>query len=76
MSAKLYQVVAGEVSEVAEPVECDGPESVLVAARNPEGALKVAQAYEQGLTDYDNVATEGGTIAVVRYQDRTTGEWY
>lgn len=69
----LYLVAEGEVTSATADTEWDGINSILVAATSEDGALKVADAYDQGLVQADNLAWGGGTIAVVTLRDRDTG---
>lgn len=69
----LYLVAEGEVTPAAADTECDGLNSLLVAATSEGGALKVAAAYDKGLVQANNLAWDGATIAVVTLRDRGTG---
>ena len=69
----LYLVVGGDVTAASADTEWDGTNSLLVAATSEEGALKVAQAYDKGLVQADNLAWLGATIAVVTLRDSDTG---
>ena len=69
----LYLVTEGEVSLATAETEWDGTNSVLVAATSEDGAIKVADAYDRGLVQADNLAWDGATIAVVTLRDRETG---
>lgn len=69
----LYLVAEGEVTPATADTECDGTNSILVAATSEDGALKVAAAYDKGLVQADNLAWGGSTIAVVALRDRDTG---
>ena len=69
----LYLVSEGTVTPATTATEWDGTNSILVAASSEEGALKVADAYDRGLVQADNLAWGGETIAVVTLRDRDTG---
>ncbi len=69
----LYLVADGEVTPATIETEWDGANSILVAATSEAGAIKVADAYDKGLVQADNLAWVGSTIAVVTLRDRDTG---
>lgn len=69
----LYLVSEGTVTPATTATEWDGTNSILVAASSEEGALKVADAYDRGLVQADNLAWDDETIAVVTLRDRDTG---
>lgn len=71
----LYLVSEGTVTPAttATATEWDGTNSILVAASSEDGALKVADAYDRGIVQADNLAWGGETIAVVTLRDRDTG---
>ena len=69
----LYLVAEGDVTPADAHTEWDGTNSILVAATSQEGALRVADAYDKGKTQADNLAWEGETIAVVVLRDCETG---
>lgn len=69
----LYLVNEGAVTQATAETECDGANSILVAATSEDGALKVADAYDRGLVTFDNLAWDGKTIAVVTLRDSDTG---
>lgn len=61
----LYRVEDGEATEVPEPVETDGINSILVLAPTPQRALDAAYEYDQGRIAADNMVWKHTTIAVV-----------
>ena len=61
----LYRVEDGEATEVPEPVETDGINSILVLAPTPQRALDAAHEYEQDRLAVENIVWHSGTIAVV-----------
>lgn len=69
----LYLVAEGDVSEATANTEWDGENSILVAATSKEGALKVAEAYDKGEVQADNIAWHGQTLACVTLRDQNTG---
>ncbi len=69
----LYLVSEGDVTPATTDTEWDGTNSILVAATSEEGALKVADAYDKGLVQADNLAWDGETIAVVTLRNGDTG---
>jgi len=69
----LYLVSEGAITQATAETECDGENSILVAATSDDGALKVADAYDRGLVTFDNLAWDGKTIAVVTLRDCDTG---
>ena len=69
----LYLVADGEVTPATADAEWDGTNSILIAATSEQGALKVADAYDKGIVQADNLAWGGATIGVVTLRDRDTG---
>lgn len=69
----LYLVTNGDVTPATADTQCDGTDSVLVAATSEAGALKVAEAWDRGLVQADNLAWDGATVAVVTLRDPETG---
>lgn len=69
----LYLVAEGEVSKANESTEWDGTNSILVAATSESSALKVADAYDQGQIQADNLAWHGKTLACLTLRDKDTG---
>ena len=61
----LYRVEDGEATEVHEPVETDGINSILVLAPSPQRAMAAALEYEQDRLAVENIVWHSGTIAVV-----------
>jgi hypothetical protein len=61
----LYLVDQGDVTAANESTEWDGENSILVAATSEQSALVVADAYERGEIQADNLSWNGATIAVV-----------
>ena len=72
---KLWLVSEGDVTAADTDTEWDGNNSILVAATSSESALSVADAYDKGRTQADNLAWNGGTIAVVCLRDADTGDY-
>lgn len=66
----LYLVGEGEVSAATAETEWDGINSILVAATSEEAALRVADAYDCGEVQADNLQWDGETISVVTIRDR------
>lgn len=66
----LYLVAEGEVSPATAETEWDGENSILVAATSEEAALRVADAYDLGEVQADNLQWDGETISVVTLRDR------
>jgi len=69
----LYLVAEGEVTQADAATEWDGVNSILVAATSEDGARKVADAYDNGQVQADNLMWEGTTLACVTLRDRDTG---
>lgn len=69
----LYLVAEGEVTQADAATEWDGENSILVAATSEDGARKVADAYDKGQVQADNLMWEGKTLACVTLRDRDTG---
>jgi hypothetical protein len=72
-SLNLYLVSEGVVSAGEPTTECDGLNSVLVAATSPAAALRVADAYAAGAIGIDNLEWHGQTIAAATIRDADTG---
>ncbi len=67
----LYLVAEGDVSPADVDAEWDGINSILVAATSAEAALIVANAYDRGEVQADNLAWhDGSTIGCVSMRDR------
>lgn len=71
----LYLVAEGEVSPATAETEWDGSNSILVAATSEEAALRVADAYDRGEVQAENLAWDGETIAVATLRDSDTGRY-
>lgn len=69
----LYLVAEGEVSPATPETEWDGANSILVAATSEEAALRMADAYDMGEVQADNLQWGGETISVVTLRDSNTG---
>ena len=69
----LYLVAEGDVTSATAETEWDGFSTVLVAATSEAGAIKVADAFDRGLVQADNLPWGETTIAVVTLRDRKTG---
>lgn len=61
----LYLVKEGTVTKIDAPVEFDGNNSVLAVAESFADALKLAEDYDNGLIQYDNIEWKGSTIAAL-----------
>ena len=61
----FYLVRNGKVSRATPDTPWDGEESVLVYATSPRAALIIAEAYDKGLAQADNVFVDGKTVAAV-----------
>ena len=71
----LYLVAEGEVTAATPQTEWDGANSILVAATSEDAALTVANAYDRGEVQADNLQWLGETISVVCKRDRDTGDY-
>jgi hypothetical protein len=56
MTINLYQVSGGEAMQVGLGAECDGVNSVLVAAADEMQAIELAQRYDRGDLTAANLA--------------------
>lgn len=70
---KLFLVTNGQVTAATAETECDGTESILVAATSEAGALAVADAYDRGQAQMDNLCLHGSTVGCVSLRDEKTG---
>jgi hypothetical protein len=70
---KLYFVMNGQVTAATAETECDGTESILVAATSEAGALVVADAFDRGEAQMDNLCLQGTIVGCVWLKDETTG---
>lgn len=70
---QLWLVSEGDVTPASPTSEWDGQNSILVAATSVDGALRVAEAYDIGRTQADNLPWLGKTLAVVTLRDSETG---
>lgn len=69
----LYLVAEGEIAPADASTEWNGENSILVAATSEKAALDVANAYDRGEVQADNLMWDGSTISVVTLRDRETG---
>lgn len=67
----LFIVANGEATPATPGIESDGRESVLVAAIDAKAALVIAEAYDRGDVEPDNLAWhDGSMISCVSMRDR------
>ncbi len=59
----FYLVHNGKVSRATPDTPWDGEESVLVYASSPKAALRVAEAYDRGLAQADNIYANGTKVS-------------
>lgn len=74
-SLSLYLVSEGDVTAAEASTEWDGANTILVAATSADAALEVANAYDRGQVQADNLQWRGATISVVVLRDSETGDY-
>ena len=71
----MYLVAEGQVTSATPETQWDGTNSILVAATSEDAALQVADAYDRGAVQADNLTWDGETLACVCLRNRDTGDY-
>lgn len=66
---KLYLVTNGEAFPTSEAPDLEEAGALLVAATTPEDALRVADAFDNGQVEAEEMTWQGRTISVVKQRD-------